>query len=195
MEKNLAPRRPTQSAPRRLSAYDELYNKALRHARANGLDTSRQAIERVVRMGLDARRNALVECPACGQRRRNAYFEFCSECARMAREEDARQAKSGACTPSREESARLSDEIIRGQRNAAARKLHRLYLANKLPEGCSVEYESQRQVRIHTPLALFVIHATRQPRRPRTNKPAQLAEVLLFPCNTEEIDAGWEAVG
>lgn len=187
-----AARRPTQSAPRRLSAYDELYNKALRYARANGLDTSRQAIERVVRMGLDARRTSLVACPACGQRRRNAHFEFCSECARMAREEDARQAKSGACTPTREESARLSDEIIRGQRNATARKLHRLYMANKLPEGCSVEYESRKRVCIKTPLAMFVLLAA-EPRR--RQQPAQLAEVIIFPCNTEEIDSAWEATG
>jgi hypothetical protein len=181
-----APSCPRSSTPRSVSAYDELYNKALRHARANGLDTSRQAIDRVVRMGLEARRNSLVNCPACGIKRRNAHFEFCSECARLAREEDARQAKSGACTPTREESARLSDEIIRDQRNAAARELHRLYLANKLPEGCVVECESRRQVRIQTPLAMFVLLAAEPKRRPQS---ASVIELTL-----EQIDAGWDTI-
>jgi hypothetical protein len=97
-----------------------------------------------------------------------------------------------------EEKARTKreTEVKRRQRNAAARELHRLYMANKLPEGCSVEYESRAQVRINTPLAIFVLHATKQPKRGLgSKKPAQLAEVLLFPCNTEEIDAGWEATG
>ncbi len=221
MEKNLAPRTPvTTTRPRHFSrpkTRKELFTEFQEAAKKLGLDASRENIELSVLEALakrqhDSKRRILSHVEV----RRLMNAERLPRFARVVENQGPYDAlilvelgghqyklvENGfadhVIAANKEKSrTKRESEIKHRQRFAAAQELHRLYLANKLPEGCVVEYESKRQVRISTHLALFVLHAAAEPRRRRhgSKKPAQLGEVIIFPCNTEEIDSAWEATG
>jgi len=105
----------------------------------------------------DERKARLVECPACGIKRRDPRFEHCAFCARLDAENET-LIKAGKLRPNAPLSLEEIDAIAECQQRAACEELYRLYAIDQLPKGCEVVMETEKELRIQTPITLFILH-------------------------------------
>ncbi len=149
----------------------------------------------------EQRKARLVECPACGIRRRDSRFEHCAACTRLDAENEA-LIKAGKLRPNAPLSLEEIDAIANRQQTAACEELYKLFEAGQLPEGCEIVSVSATEVRIQAPNTLFVLDltdvraaeaASAQPakgygKRKRTRRPrAEVHELSI-----EQVDQGWD---
>ncbi len=106
------------------------------------------------------RKARLVKCPCCGIKRRDPSYEHCAPCGREASREDLRQSKDKSPKPSKEKSEQLAKELLAKQQTAACEELYLLWRDGCLPPVCEVASETDTELRIKTPMTLFVLDLT-----------------------------------
>ncbi|MDF1496687.1 MAG: hypothetical protein P1P90_01335 [Patescibacteria group bacterium] len=141
------------------------------------------AYERELRRGKieEERKARLVECPACGIKRRDPRFEHCAVCARLDAENEA-LIKAGKLRPGTPLSLEEIDAIAVQQQTAATEELYVLWYRGQLPEGCEVLEINETQIHIQSrnPDVLWKIDFSEL-------LPARSSEPSI-----ESIDQGWD---